>query len=144
MYIFPYGPGVYISIWSWSLGKDSLSRPPSRRSDNEVPIVTDEESVAFVPSAEIIKLADLNTPQYFRRVLAMLQFLGKVGCKKEEFKKARYDRPRRIEIHFLPDARTRSKLRGTFLSQKCQISKFNPDVLFILCIVQNFIRNPNF
>ena len=34
----------------------------------------------------------------------MLQLLGKVGCKKKDFEAARFDRPRRDEIHFLPDA----------------------------------------
>ena len=87
-----------------SLGKDSFSRPQSRRSEDGVPMVSDEESVAFVPSAEIIELADFNTPQYFRRVLGMLQLLGKVGCESKEFERARFDRPRRVEIHFLPDA----------------------------------------
>ena len=52
-----------------SLGKDSLSRTPTRRSDNELPMVTDDESVVLVPIAEIIELEDFNTPQYFRRVL---------------------------------------------------------------------------
>ena len=36
-----------------SMGQVSISRTPSRRSD-EVPMVTDEESVAFVPSPDII------------------------------------------------------------------------------------------
>ena len=87
-----------------SLGNNSLSRPPSRRSDMEVTNLTDEESVAFVPSAEIIELADFNTPQYFRRVLGMLQLLGRVGCERRELERAQFDRPRRVEIHFLPDA----------------------------------------
>ena len=52
-----------------SLGKDSLSRTPPRRSDNKLPMVTDDESVVLVPIAEIIELEDFNTPQYFRRVL---------------------------------------------------------------------------
>ena len=34
----------------------------------------------------------------------MLQLLEKVGCERKEFERARFDRPKRVEIHFLPDA----------------------------------------
>ena len=101
------------------MGKDSLSHPSSRRPDNELPMLTDEESVAFLPSAKIIKLADFNTQQYFRRVLGMLQLLGKVGCERKEFERARFDRPRRVEIHFLPDANFDSWGLISGSSRKC-------------------------
>ena len=87
-----------------SVSKVSISRTPSRRSDMEVAILTDEESVAFMPSPEILELANFNTPQYFRRVLGVLQLMGRVGCERGEFEKARFDRPRRVEVHFLADA----------------------------------------
>ena len=87
-----------------SMSQVSISGTPSRRSNMEVSILRDEESVAFVPSPEIIELADFNTPQYFRRVLGILQLLGRVGCERKEFERARFDRPRRVDIHFLPNA----------------------------------------
>ena len=34
----------------------------------------------------------------------MMQLLGKLGCKRKDFEAARFDRPRRDEIYFLPDA----------------------------------------
>ena len=49
-----------------------------------------------------------------------------------------------IKPHKIIIDRTPSKLRGTFLSQKCQILKFNPNVLLLLFLMQNFTRNPNF
>ena len=36
--------------------------------------------------------------------------------------------------------RTRSKLWGTFLSQKYQILKFNPNILLIIFLIQSFIQ----